>query len=145
MNLHRRLRREHENLEALFQDHQRRLLRLEWEEARKALQKFARALRCHLEEEERWAFPVLPSGVGAPRGGDLRIFEGEHARIREALAEVSTWMEHAGVSKDPEGEALEILGRETSFRALLRHHQDREERFLFPLLEVTAGKDRRHG
>lgn len=129
----------HRQLDELFFVHQRALLRLDVTQATAALEQFETELLRHMQDEEELMIPIYRARVEAPVGGAAEIFLGEHQKLRkylELFREELIKLESAG---DLERGVLFLIDSQHLFKRLLVHHDTREKKFLYPLLDgVTS-------
>jgi len=134
----------HRDLDQLFFVHQRALMRLRFEEAKAALDAFELALVNHIKDEEEFMIPIYLERANAPVGGGALIFLGEHEKLSQYLQLFKEEMLKLERASDPERAALFLIDSQHLFKRLLVHHDIRERKFLYPLLdEVTTESERR--
>ncbi len=135
---------EHSALEACFERHQVALLERRFEEAARALREYASSLERHMRAEEELLLPLFCARVSPVRGASVELFTGEHARLRQLLAEAAERVTGFAATPPPGRVLLGLLEREYLFKQLTEHHHLREERYLFPHLDqATTGEERR--
>lgn len=140
----RALSAQHERLAEMFRDHQVALLEGDRARARRSLAGFARGLRAHARHEEETLLPVYEKRVRRSRIGDPDAIREEHRRLDAALEALEARV--AGLPEDAgRGRALlDLLEEQYRFKLLLEHHNDREDRSLYPKLdEVCSAEERR--
>src|SRR5262249_40370281 len=76
----------HRDLDEVFLEHQRALIRLELDRAQALLNKYEAQLLAHIRDEETLMIPLYRERVSAPVGGAAEIFLGEHEKIRQFVA-----------------------------------------------------------
>lgn len=93
---------------------------------------FDGTLEPHIAWEEAWLYPEIDARLGTPWATRAARFD--HRQVREMTARLRTDQHLLSTNEtgDPQVEARCHL---FSLEALLRAHIEREERFLFPLLE----------
>jgi hemerythrin-like domain-containing protein len=129
----------HQQLDELFLEHQRALLRLDLARAAELLDRYAGELLAHIRDEEALLMPLYQERVTAPTGGATEIFFGEHEKLRQFLALFRQEMENLRQVADLERGALFLIDSQHLFKRLLVHHDTRERKILYPLLdEVTT-------
>jgi hemerythrin-like domain-containing protein len=134
----------HDGLGRLFEDHQLALIRGDLEGACQLLAQFADGIRAHIRHEEDVLLPVYEERVKATRVGDPETLRDEHRQIDEALRKIearTTELRQEGGTR--EGSILRLLEEQYRFKRLLRHHNDREDRSLYPLLDAACSLDER--
>jgi hypothetical protein len=137
------LLRIHSRLDALFLEHQRALLQLDLATARAALEAYEIELLLHMSDEEEHLLPLYCSRVVAPVGASAEIFTGEHEKLRQYLRLFGEALAKLATAVDLEREVIWLLDSQTTFKRLLVHHDTRERKFLYPLLdEFTNERER---
>lgn len=133
----------HRQLDALFLEHQRGLIRLDLDHAEAALDEYAAALLAHIRDEEAFIIPLYSQRVTAPVGGAVEIFLGEHEKLRRFLELFREEIAKIRTMDDVEGGVLFLIDSQHLFKRLLVHHDTREKKMLYPLLdEVTSEEER---
>ena len=133
----------HRHLDELFFLHQRALLRMDLTEASAALEAFETELLAHMQDEEELMLPIYSERVEAPVGGAAEIFWGEHQKLRDFVGLFREEMIKLTKAKDLERGVLFLIDSQHLFKRLLVHHDTREKKFLYPLLDqVTSEAER---
>ena len=135
---------EHASLEDLFVQHQLALMQLDPERAAGLLERFERDLLAHARWEEDVLLPVYEERAVRTRHGAAEIFRSEH---RKMAAHLERFRERlAALRPDARGlprRILELLDGERIFKELLRHHSEREEKTLYPMLDAACSAGER--
>jgi iron-sulfur cluster repair protein YtfE (RIC family) len=137
------LGKQHVHLDHLFRKHQRALLERDLNAATSALAKFEAELRQHIEYEEHRLLPLYADKGGEVSGGTLEIFQAEHRRLREGVADLTQQSKLLEASADLVGSILEVLDEEYIFKGLFHHHVLREQNILFPRLDELSTPEER--
>ncbi|HXI24512.1 MAG TPA: hemerythrin domain-containing protein [Pyrinomonadaceae bacterium] len=133
----------HRELDELFFQHQRALMRIEIDRAEEFLAEYSRDLLAHIRNEEEVMLPIYAERVKAPVGGAADIFMGEHEKLRQFLALFAAEIEKIRQTDDVERGVLFLIDSQHLFKRLLVHHDTREKKMLYPLLdEVTSEAER---
>lgn len=133
----------HRRLDKLFLEHQRSLLRLDLVAASAALDAYEVELLAHIRDEELFMIPLYRERVNAPVGGAAEIFLGEHEKLRQFLVLFREEIEKIRKMDDVERGALFLIDSQHLFKRLLVHHDTREKKILYALLdEVTTEAER---
>lgn len=133
----------HQQLDDLFLEHQRALMRLELDRAASLLDEYESQLLAHIRDEEELMIPLYQRRAAAPIGAAAEIFLGEHAKLRHFLALFKAEIEKIKKSGDIERGALFLIDSQHLFKRLLVHHDTRERKMLYPLLDdVTTESER---
>lgn len=133
----------HKQLDILFLEHQRALLRLDMNRAAALLAMYEADLLAHIRDEETLMLPLYRARVAVPVGGAVEIFLGEHDKLRQFLALFKEELVKLETVADLERGVLFLLDSQHLFKRLLVHHDTRERKMLYPLLdEVTTAEER---
>jgi hemerythrin-like domain-containing protein len=133
----------HQRLDDLFLDHQRALMRLDLNRAASLLDEYETRLLAHIRDEEDLMIPLYRQRAAAPIGAAAEIFLGEHEKLRRFLELFKEEIVRIRQSEDIEGGALFLIDSQHLFKRLLVHHDTREKKMLYPLLdEVTTESER---
>jgi len=134
----------HRRLDDLFLKHQRALLRLNLEQASELLDQYQGDLLAHIRDEENLMMPLYRQRATAPIGGAAEIFLGEHEKLRQFLVLFQEELNSLKFVDDLERGILFLIDSQHLFKRLLVHHDSREKKMLYPLLdEVTTEAERR--
>jgi len=133
----------HKRLDELFYEHQRALLKLDLDRASKMLETYEAELLAHIRDEEDLMMPLYRDRVKAPLGGAAEIFLGEHDKLRQFLGLFKEELVKLKTVEDLERGVLFLIDSQHLFKRLLVHHDSRERKLLYPLLdEVTTEEER---
>lgn len=133
----------HRQLDELFFEHQRALLRLDVNRASEMLETYATELLAHIGDEETLMIPLYRERADAPLGGAAEIFIGEHNKLRQHLELFKEELAKLAAGNDLERGVLFLLDSQHLFKRLLVHHDTRERKMLYPLLdEITSIAER---
>lgn len=104
-----------------------------FETGRERFAEFSSGLRTHIQIEEDLLFPAFEQATGTEGGGPAFVMRGEHVEIRRLLTELGLALEEC-----------DATGARRSVRwliALLRLHNAREERVLYPMADRALADD----
>lgn len=133
----------HQQLDELFLEHQRALMRLDLDRAASLLDEYESQLLSHIRDEEDLMMPLYQQRAAAPIGAAAEIFLGEHEKLRQFLDLFKEEIAKIKVNDDVEAGALFLIDSQHLFKRLLVHHDTRERKMLYPLLdEVTTESER---
>jgi hemerythrin-like domain-containing protein len=133
----------HEDLALLFFEHQKALLDRDHLKAALFLSEYEKEIQHHTGLEEEWLLPVYEERSEIRPGGDVANFVGEHSKILMVLRRLQEKLKKMRNTKDDINELIGLLDDEARFKELIRHHDEREERFLFPELDrVTSNAEK---
>lgn len=137
------LETEHEDLERLFESHQRALLARDIDAALATITMFENRLKWHIEYEDEVLLPIFKEKAGEVEGGTLPIFRAEHRKLRESAANLVRHTKALYTSPDMAGSILRLLDEEALFKGLFNHHALREQNLLFPRLDAVMSEAQR--
>ncbi|MBL8723898.1 MAG: hemerythrin domain-containing protein [Planctomycetes bacterium] len=123
----------HEQLDHELFVHQQALLDRDYVRAEAALATYAGHLRLHMQDEETLVLPRYAELGGDGTDAPVRLFTGEHDKLRGFLAEFAERVA-ALVAAPDDRRLLELFDRQAVFKNLLLHHDLRERRMLYPFL-----------
>lgn len=100
--------------------------------------RFMTLLEAHAEFEEAEVFPRYAALDDHPRGGGPELFEADHTSFRKVAAAAQEALDTI-LAAGPGSRRLMVtrLGPFIRLGNVLEHHTLREERFLYPRLDVT--------
>jgi hypothetical protein len=134
----------HHQIDELFIEHQRALILGEFETALRRLEIYEEHLVHHILDEEELMLPLYEARVEMPVGGTAEIFLNEHRKIREYLPLFKQEFTKLFAAQDRERAVIFLLDSETMFKKLLVHHDTRERKFLYALLDQVTNATERH-
>jgi hypothetical protein len=133
----------HQQLDELFFEHQRALIRGDLDTALGRLEAYERELLDHIWDEEEVLIPIYAASAEAPVGGSPEIFLNEHRKIREYLVLFKAEFVKLSAAEDLERAVIFLLDSQVIYKRLLVHHDARERKFLYPLLdEITTQQEK---
>lgn len=133
----------HRELDELFFQHQRALMRIEIDRAEELLAEYERDLLAHMRDEEEVMMPIYGERVKPPVGGSVDIFIGEHEKLRQFLALFAEEIDKIREADDLERGVLFLIDSQHLFKRLLVHHDAREKKMLYPLLDQVTNEAER--
>jgi iron-sulfur cluster repair protein YtfE (RIC family) len=126
------LEADHRRLDAIVAEIDRLLDNRAIDEAGRWLAELTRGLDWHIRAEEKVLFPLVEKSGGG-LDGPTTVMRGEHVEIRRLL---KTAAEEIGQGKARLAtQTIELLGM------VLKSHNGKEERVLYPLADQLAGGD----
>lgn len=129
------LMRYHEELHELFYRHQLALLRMDFEEAHRRLKQYEAALFKHMRDEEEFLFPIYEARATKVRGETLDVFLADHQKMKLYLELYDREVPALANEDEPARKLLQLLDSQTTFKRLCGHHDTREEKILYPVLD----------
>lgn len=129
---------EHDELEKLFEKHQRALLTRDIEIALATITTFENALKQHIGYEEEVLLPLYKAKRAETDGATLPIFQGEHRKLQESCDNLAHNTTALYDSSDILGSILKLLDEEALFKGLFSHHALREKNLFFPRLDACT-------
>lgn len=129
----------HGDFDACFRRHQVALVDRDYPAAGAELGRYQQLLDEHMDQEEAHILPLHVAHGGDATDAPAKLFLGEHQLIRRFLAEFRTRVERLVAAPD-DGQLLELLDREATFKNLMLHHDLRERNVLYPRLGERLGE-----
>jgi hypothetical protein len=130
----------HQQLDEEFFEHQRALIFGEFNAALERLLGYESLLLDHIRDEEELLLPIYEARAEIPVGASAEIFCNEHNKIRQYLELFKAEFTKLLTADDRERAIIFLLDSETTFKRLLVHHDTRERKFLYPLLDEVTGE-----
>jgi len=127
----------HVDLDAMFLEHQRALLRFDLPRALKLLNRYEGCLFLHMRDEEEILLPIYEQRAVIERGGNAQLFLDEHEKMRGFLELFKDQIEILVREEDPDTRLLLLLDREAFYKRLCTHHDMREQQHLYRLLDMV--------
>jgi regulator of cell morphogenesis and NO signaling len=124
---------DHERLDAFFEYFQS-LKRSNAEKSKAAFKAFKAGLERHIVWEEDLLFPLWEDKSGLVEEGPTAVMRAEHRQIRELLEAIHDMVVTHNSNSDREEQAL---------LNILRNHNAKEERILYPAIDRVTGADER--
>lgn len=138
------LLQDHDELDRLFLCHQEALLSKNLVEAAKWLDRFSHLLAVHLAREEDCLLPAFEALALKIPGGGPELFRAEHRKLAKLLDELRKRVEQLAGGPDLDARSvIELLDSEFTFKHLLQHHDSRERKVLYPVLDSHLDDARR--
>lgn len=125
----------HNDLEEMFFEHQKKLLRFEFDEALVLLERYEKALLKHIEDENEHLLPIYATRGTIVKGGAVQMFLDEHEKLQNHIQLFKNEIANLNTDENPERKLLWLLEREAFYKKLCDHHDIRETNFLYPELD----------
>ena len=122
---------DHDRLDALFESFQREK-RQDFAKAKKTFAEFKAGLQRHILWEEELLFPRWEENSGMAEGGPTQIMRSEHRSIRDCME---------AIQNEVEREAPDSDGDEQRLLELLKAHNMKEERILYPSMDQVISEE----
>jgi hypothetical protein len=133
----------HGELEKLFFEHQRHLIRFEFDAALTSLERYQLAIVKHIGDEDEHLLPIYAERGEQLKGGAVRMFYDEHEKIKAHLELFINEVRNLPDEAEPEARLIWLLEREGFYKKLCDHHDIRETRFLYPELDrITSDSEK---
>jgi len=130
----------HDDLAQTFFAHQTALLDRDFTRAATHLARYREQLFAHAQDEERHVLPRYRELGGDDGDAPVRLFLGEHDKLRTFVDEFTTRV--AALCAHPDDvKLLELLDRQATFKNLVLHHDLRERNVLYPFLQARLDAD----
>jgi hemerythrin-like domain-containing protein len=124
-----------------FFAHQQALLDRRFDLAATWLADYREQLAAHMRDEEGVVLPAYVAAGGDATDAPAKLFLGEHARMREFLADFAVRLDRLRAAPD-DHRLLELLDRQATYKNLLLHHDLRERNGLYPFLGARLDAER---
>jgi len=125
----------HGRLDSLFFEHQKALLRFEFDTALALLGEYRDSLLAHMGDEERLLMPIYRERIKPEKGGNPALFLDEHEKMRAYVSLFIDTTAELRLQASPEKTLLNLLDRESFYKRLSSHHDIREREILYPELD----------
>ncbi len=125
----------HDELDELFFEHQKRLIRFDFVGALRLLEKYEAMLRKHIEDENTHLLPIYEERGEQQIGAAVQLFYDDHDRFNAHLVQFRDEIGNLINDPDPDKKLIWLLEREAFFKKLCDHHDIRETRYLYPELD----------
>lgn len=126
----------HAELERRFFAHQQALLDRDFARAARELAGYRERLWLHMADEESLVLPRYAAHGGDDTDAPVRLFLGEHAKMRGFVDEFV--QRTAKLAAAPDDRALlELFDREATYKNLVLHHDLRERNALYPFVAAA--------
>lgn len=127
----------HERLAQVFFRHQQALLDRDFVRAARELAAYRDCLLDHMHDEETLVLPRYRDAGGDATDAPVRLFLGEHEKMRGFVAEFG--QRTAALEAGPDDRALlELFDREATYKNLVLHHDLRERNMLYPFVAAKV-------
>lgn len=134
----------HRDLDEIFLQHQRALLRMDPSTAWQRLAEYESALFKHIQDEEELVLPIYRERAEIRVGGAPEIFSNEHQKLKTYVELFKAEVPRLDEAKDRERETLWLLDSQNTFKRLLVHHDVRERKFLYSQMDdITSAEEKR--
>lgn len=130
----------HDDLAQAFFSHQTALLDRDFARAATQLARYREQLFAHAQDEEQFVLPRYRELGGDHGDAPVRLFLGEHDKMRTFVDEFTTRVDALRATPD-DAKLLELLDRQATFKNLVLHHDLRERNVLYPFLATRLDVD----
>src|SRR5262245_3893558 len=115
------LLKEHEELEGLFDKHQRALLMRDIAGATATISAFEISLKRHIAFEDEVLLPLYAAKRAETEGATLPVFQAEHRKLRDMVDNLTRETGALYESPDLLASILKLLDEESLFKGLFSH------------------------
>lgn len=130
----------HDDLASQFFAHQTALLDRDFSRAAQTLADYRNDLLAHASDEEHLVLPRYRELGGDATDAPVRLFLGEHDKLRTFLDEFVRRVDDLRHQPD-DARLLELFDREATFKNLVLHHDLRERNMLYPFLAARVSSE----
>jgi hemerythrin-like domain-containing protein len=134
----------HDDLAQRFFAHQRSLLDRDFVRAWSFLAGYRERLLWHIQDEESLVLPRYRVAGGDETDAPVRLFLGEHQKMREFVADCEQRVKRL-VERPDDRLLLELFDREATYKNLVMHHDLRERNALYPFVAGKVGAEELQG
>lgn len=127
----------HEQLAQAFFRHQQALLDRDFARAARELTAHRDCLLDHMHDEETLVLPRYRDAGGDTTDAPVRLFLGEHEKMRAFVAEFAQRTAALEARSDDRA-LLELFDREATYKNLVLHHDLRERNMLYPFVAAKV-------
>lgn len=133
----------HRELDELLMLHQEALIVQQIPLADHALKIFSRFLKSHLELEDELLIPAHEL-ITTEKAWRTLIYQEEHKKLKELLSNMRETMSKAPEQEELRRWTIELIDYERTFKNVMEHHEEREEKGLLSELDNSLDKDTLH-
>lgn len=133
----------HKVIDDLFFEHQKALLHLDFEKALHLLSAHESTLLSHMKDEEDVLLPVYEERREFPEAGAPRLYYDDHKKMRSHIELFKQTTSMIASEADIERALLNLLDREAFYLRLCSHHDRRESKYLYPILDEILSESER--
>jgi len=130
----------HVQLEERYHRHQVALLDRDFARATHELAEYRERLFRHMVDEEERVLPHYRDLGGDGSNAPVKLFLGEHQRMREFVLDCLARCEELQAEPD-DHRLLELFDREATYKNLVLHHDLRERNALYPFLAARLNAE----
>ena len=124
----------HRQIDELFLLHQEAVIAQELSLAEQALRIFSKFLKSHIELEDQLLLPAHES-LGAEKCWRTLIYQEEHKKLLSLLDNILDMMNRPPQPEDMRRWVIELIDYERTFKNVMEHHEEREEKGLLVELD----------
>lgn len=125
----------HKVIDDLFFEHQRALLHFDFEKALHLLAAHESTLSSHMADEESILLPVYEERGEFPDAGAPKLYYDDHKKMRSYIELFKQSTSKIATEANIDRALLNLLDREAFYLRLCSHHDTRESKYLYPILD----------
>lgn len=133
----------HKVIDDLFFEHQRALLHFDFEKALHLLAAHESTLLSHMTDEEDVLLPVYRKRGDYPDAGAPKLYYDDHKKMRSHIELFKQTTSKIASEADIDRALLNLLDREAFYLRLCSHHDRRESKYLYPILDEILSESER--
>lgn len=130
----------HRQIDEMLMLHQEAVIVQDIPLAEEALRVFSKLLKTHLELEDQLLIPRHESLEHEVRW-KTRVYQEEHSKLLDLLSNLRGMLQKAPDTPDMRRWVIEFIDYERTFKNVMEHHEEREEKGLLLELEHELDKD----
>ena len=132
----------HRQLDEMLLQHQEALVLMR-PEAHGLYQKFTTMLKLHIKHEDQLLLPVFQRDQNAQRWPSMLYFK-EHRKLEDFLGRIEVSLQNLSTPTPQRvRRIIELLDLEGGLKRLLEHHDIREQKDFFPVLDQITDEQER--
>lgn len=133
----------HRQIDELLMLHQEAVIVQDLALAEDALKAFSKLLKTHLELEDQLLIPAHET-LDTEKSWKTLIYQEEHKKLHELLGNIRAMMRKAPESSELRRWVIEFIDYERTFKNVMEHHEEREEKGMLLELDHALNQDKLH-
>lgn len=130
----------HRQIDELLMLHQEAVIVQDIVLAEDALKVFSKLLKAHISLEDEHLIPAHQS-LNTEKHWQTRVYQEEHLKLHELLSNIRQMVRKAPEQTELRRWVIELIDYERTFKNVMEHHEEREEKGLLLELDHELNKD----